>query len=84
MLDITKPDNPADTVINLTISGNRLVSVLNALQQKMFADNNAAFADGNNMSFSSSWYAELWETVERIRDQLSEQRYNGNRNLTDK
>lgn len=63
-LDITSPDNPADTIITLTISGNRLVSICNAVQQMMHETGKDKFPA----------YQELNEVVERVRDQLSDQR----------
>lgn len=73
-MDITKPDNPADVVIKLEVSGNKLVSVLNSLQQLMHETGRTQFAKDGGYLFSSPWYEELHETVERIRDQLSDQR----------
>lgn len=63
-IDITKPDNGADTLINLAISGNRLVSICNAVQQMMHETG----------KLKHPWYQELNEVVERVRDQLSDQR----------
>lgn len=63
-VDITKPDNGADTVITLKISGNRLVAICNAVQAM-------AHETGKDQH---AWYQELNEVIERVRDQLSEQR----------
>lgn len=63
-MDITTTDNSADTIINLKISGNRLVSVCNALQALMHQTGKLEFPA----------YREIDEVVERIRDQLSDQR----------
>lgn len=72
-LNIATPNNPADCTINLAISGNRLVSVLNALDAAMFELGRMKFV-GNDVVFSSPWYAELRATSEAMRDELSRQR----------
>jgi hypothetical protein len=71
--DIAKPDNEADMTVTLAISGNRLVSILNALDQAMYATGHYRF-EGNECVASSSWYAQLRETTEAVRDELSRQR----------
>jgi hypothetical protein len=63
-IDITVPDNEADTIITLTISGNRLVSICNAVQALMHETGKIGFPA----------YREIDEVVERVRDQLSAQR----------
>lgn len=70
---LAKPDNDADKTINLAISGNRLVSVLNALDAAMHETERYRF-EGNDLVASSPWYATLRETTEAIRDELSRQR----------
>ncbi|MCK1671093.1 hypothetical protein [Bradyrhizobium sp. 150] len=70
---LAKPDNEADMTISLAISGNRLVSVLNALDAAMYATGRYRF-EGDNVVAESSWFAELRETTEAIRDELSRQR----------
>jgi hypothetical protein len=79
MLDakaLAQPDNEADKTINLSISGNRLVSVLNALDGAMHALGRYRLK-GNAVIAESPWYAELRETTEAIRDELSRQRCEG-------
>lgn len=70
---LAKPDNDADRTITLAISGNRLVSVLNALDAAMHATGRYHF-EGNEIVAASSWFAELRETTEAMRDELSRQR----------
>jgi len=72
-LNITTPNNAADTTINLAISGNRLVSVLNALDASLHQLGRYRF-EGNDIVADAPWYAELCETTEAIRDELSRQR----------
>jgi hypothetical protein len=62
--DIMTPDNPADILVHLRISGNRLVSICNTCQGLMH--------EGNKLQYP--YYAELNEVIERVRDQLSAQR----------
>jgi len=66
-------DNPADRTIVLRISGNRLVSVLNTLDQLMHETERYRF-EGDKVQASSPWYAELREVTEAMRDELSRQR----------
>lgn len=70
---LAKPDNQADSTIRLEISGNRLVSVLNALDSAMHETGRYALT-GNEIVASSTWYAHLREVTEAIRDELSRQR----------
>jgi hypothetical protein len=70
---LAKPDNEADMTISLAISGNRLVSVLNALDAAMHETGRYRF-EGDSVVADSPWYAELRETTEAIRDELSRQR----------
>jgi hypothetical protein len=70
---LAKPDNEADKTVNLAISGNRLVSILNALDAAMHETDRYRF-EGDNLVASSSWYQELRETTEAVRDELSRQR----------
>lgn len=72
-LTLAKSDNEADTTIMLAISGNRLVSVLNALDAAMYETGRYKF-EGNDIVASSSWFADLRETTEAMRDELSRQR----------
>lgn len=67
-MDITTPDNEADTLINLAISGNRLVSICNAVQQLMHETG----------KIKHPWYQELDAVIESVRDQLSDQRMRKN------
>ena len=68
-LNIATPDNAADITVTLQISGNRLVSICNALQSLMYRHDYI----GPN---SEGWqhYADVNEIVERVRDELSAQR----------
>jgi hypothetical protein len=70
---LARPDNAADTTISLAISGNRLVSVLNALDATLHATGRYRF-EGDSVVADSPWYAELREVTEAIRDELSRQR----------
>ena len=72
-IDIRSPNNPADTIVTIAISGNRLVSILNAVQAMMHETSRSRF-EGNATVFISDSYRELNETVECLRDQLSAQR----------
>lgn len=72
-MNLAAPDNDADRTIMLAISGNRLVSVLNALDQAMHETERYHF-EGDNVVASSPWYGELRKTTEAIRDELSRQR----------
>lgn len=69
---LAQPDNGADCTINLRISGNRLVSVLNALDQIMMESGRYMFAGDNILA--KGGYATIRETTEAIRDELSRQR----------
>lgn len=73
--ELAKPDNAADCTVTLEISGNRLVSVLNALDAAMHATDRYRF-EGDTIVASSSWYQQLRDTTESIRDELSRQRMN--------
>lgn len=64
MIDITVPDNEADTVIMLKISGNRLVAICDACQALMH--------EAGKLQYPA--FQELNETIERVRDQLADQR----------
>jgi hypothetical protein len=70
---LAKPDNEADRTVNLAISGNRLVSILNALDAAMYETKRYHFK-GDDIVASSLWYQALRETTEAIRDELSRQR----------
>lgn len=72
-MNIATPDNPADCTIELAISGNRLVSVLNALDAAMYESGRYRL-EGNDVKADWPWYAELRNTTEAIRDELSRQR----------
>lgn len=72
-IDITAKDNEADTIINLTISGNRLVSLLNSCQSMLF-DSGRLVVRGNDFRGTEPAWDELNEIIERMRDKLSEQR----------
>jgi len=78
MIDITKPDNAADTVVTITISGNALVSVLNTAQALMYETGRTKLTNDGTVGTSES-YERVNQTVERIRDQLSDQRCARNR-----
>ena len=67
------PDNAADITVTLEISGNRLVSILNALDATLFETGRINFV-GNDIVGSSPWFTELHRTTEAIRDELSRQR----------
>ncbi len=70
---LAAPDNAADKTIHLAISGNRLVSVLNALDAALFANGRYRF-EGDSIVADAPWFAELRQTTESIRDELSRQR----------
>ncbi len=70
---LAKPDNAADKTITLAISGNRLVSILNALDAAMHELGRYRF-EGDKVVVSSEWYATVRETTEAMRDELSRQR----------
>lgn len=72
-MNIATPDNAADITIKLEISGNRLVSVLNALDSAMFQSGLYRF-EGNDVVALYPWYQELRATTEAVRDELSAQR----------
>jgi hypothetical protein len=67
-IDITKPDNGADMLIMLQISGNRLVSICNAAQALMHETG----------KLRHPWYQELDQVIEAVRDQLGAQRMEKN------
>lgn len=71
--ELAQPDNAADSTIQLAISGNRLVSILNALDQSLHQSGHYRF-EGDSVVASSPWYQTLRETTEAIRDELSRQR----------
>ena len=70
---LAKPDNDADRTVNLAISGNRLVSILNALDAALHETGRYHF-EGDTLVASSEWYQTLRETTEAVRDELSRQR----------
>lgn len=76
VIQLATPDNAADKTIKLEISGNRLVSVLNALDSALFQAGRYRF-EGDSLVADSPWFAELRETTEAIRDELSRQRCEG-------
>jgi hypothetical protein len=71
--ELAEPNNQADCIIKLDISGNRLVSLLNAFDSAMHATGRYRF-EGNDVVPVSEWYADLRATIEAIRDELSRQR----------
>lgn len=71
--ELAAPNNAADCTINLAVSGNRLVSVLNALDAALHASGAYTFV-GDEVRGSCPWYDELRETTEAIRDELGRQR----------
>jgi hypothetical protein len=71
--EVAAPDNEADRTIHLSISGNRLVSILNALDAAMYATGKYQFV-GDDIVASSDWHAELRTITEAVRDELSRQR----------
>lgn len=70
---LAKTDNAADRTITLAISGNRLVSILNALDAAMHETCRYHF-EGDKVVAESPWYQTLRETTEAVRDELSRQR----------
>jgi len=70
---LAKPDNSADVTIMLAISGNRLVSVLNALDALAFGAKRYRM-EGNRTVADCEYYAEIRATTEAVRDELSRQR----------
>ncbi len=72
-LALAKPDNAADMTVTLDISGNRLVSILNALDGAMHALGRYRL-EGNDVVADDVWYRELRQTTEMVRDELSRQR----------
>jgi hypothetical protein len=71
--ELAKPDNAADMTVTLAISGNRLVSILNALDGALYQTGKYRF-EGDSVVASSPWYGELRTVTESIRDELSRQR----------
>lgn len=71
--ELAAPDNSADITINLAISGNRLVSILNALDQAMYATGCYRLV-ADDVVATSSYYAELRAVTDAVRDELSRQR----------
>jgi hypothetical protein len=71
--EIAAPDNAADRTIHLAISGNRLVSLLNALDSTMYATGKYELV-GDDIVASTPWHAELRSVTEAVRDELSRQR----------
>jgi hypothetical protein len=71
--ELAKSDNSADQTITLAISGNRLVSILNALDASLYATGKYELV-GDDIVAASSWYAELRAVSEAVRDELSRQR----------
>ncbi len=70
---LATPDNSADVTVTMEISGNRLVSVLNALDSAMHETGRYRL-EGNDVVASSSWFADLRKVTEAMRDELSRQR----------
>jgi hypothetical protein len=70
---LAAPDNEADKTINLAISGNRLVAILNALDAATHETCRYHF-EGNTVVAESPWYQTLRETTGAVRDELSRQR----------
>jgi hypothetical protein len=70
---LASPDNQADRTIALAISGNRLVSVLNALDAALYETGRYQL-QGNDVVATAPWFATLRETTEAMRDELSRQR----------
>ena len=70
---LAKPDNEADRTITLAISGNRLVSILNALDSAMHETGRYRLV-GNDVIATSEWFQQMRDTTEAIRDELSRQR----------
>lgn len=71
--ELAKPDNSADVTINLAISGNRLVSILNALDAAMYGLGRYQLV-GDDIVACSDWHAELRAVTDAVRDELSRQR----------
>lgn len=71
--ELAKPDNEADVTIRLEISGNRLVSILNALDSLSHETGRYRF-EGNDVVASNDWYSAIRQTTEAVRDELSRQR----------
>jgi hypothetical protein len=71
--DLAAPDNEADCTVTLAVSGNRLVSVLNALDASLHSLG-VYFFDGDTCRAASDWYEQLRATTEAMRDELSRQR----------
>lgn len=73
---LAAPDNAADKTIKLEISGNKLVSVLNALDAALYQTGRYRF-EGDSLVAAYPFYAALRATTEAIRDELSRQRCEG-------
>ena len=73
--DLARPDNSADVTINLAISGNRLVMLMNALDGFGFETGKYKFGGvgGNDVVCEPHWN-ELRQVTEAVRDELSKQR----------
>lgn len=71
--EIAQPDNGADKTIELRISGNRLVSILNALDGAMYRAGHYRL-QGNDVVADCPYNQTLRELTEAIRDELSAQR----------
>jgi hypothetical protein len=72
-IELAKMDNEADRTIKLEISGNRLVSILNALDQSLFVLGKYRL-QGDGIVAETQWHTDLYATTEAIRDELSRQR----------
>lgn len=72
-MDISTPDNGADKTIVLRISGNRLVSILNALDSLMYQKGYYKL-QGNGTVGINTGAQQLLDLTEAVRDELSAQR----------
>ena len=69
--DVLQPDNPADCVCTIRISGNALIQVLNAAQQAELRERAQQEAEAGTTYPDA---LELYAIIDQLRDQLAENR----------
>lgn len=75
-IDFSQPETAeAGPTINLKISGNRLICLLNTLDYYTNLLDRRKFV-GNEIEFKDDWDRKLWDLTESIRDEISAQRNN--------
>ena len=71
--DVLQPDNPADCVCTIQVSGNALISILGAAEQSRFANPATAKAEAEaGARYPSA--LRLRAIIDQLRDQLAENR----------